>query len=243
MLAAAHRRRWRRPRRGAHVSAPGAGALCVARPARRRVVVPEDASPMSSTRPRRGAATIRRRAPVATRSSTLTAAGSCASARTFPATRTSDVISGLLGAERDGHVVTDEDIVQVVRLLIVAGHNSTTGAIGNAILRLADGAWCSGAVSASSRSSCPRPIEEFLRLEASVQAMPRWASEDTEIHGRPHRQGRDGDAAVGIGEPRSRALRQTGHVRSRSRSERPSDVRARHPQAASEWISRGSSYG
>ena len=30
----------------------------------------------------------------------------------------------------------------------------------------------------------PLAVEEFLRLEPSVQAMPRWANEDTELHGR-----------------------------------------------------------
>ena len=94
----------------------------------------------------------------------------------------SDVISGLLGAERDGYVVTDEDIVQVVRLLIVAGHNSTTGAIGNAILRLATEPGAQARLRVEPEL-VPSAVEEFLRLDASVQAMPRWASEDTEIHG------------------------------------------------------------
>ena len=35
----------------------------------------------------------------------------------------------------------------------------------------------------------PSAVEEFLRLDASVQAMPRWASEDTEIHGCPIAKG------------------------------------------------------
>ncbi len=30
----------------------------------------------------------------------------------------------------------------------------------------------------------PSAIEEFLRLETPVQSMPRWANEDTELHGR-----------------------------------------------------------
>ena len=117
-----------------------------------------------------------------------------------------DLISGLLGASRGDYVVTEEDVVQVVRLLIVAGHNSTTGAIGNCILRLATHRDVQQRLRAEPEL-LPVAVEEFLRLDASVQAMPRWANEDTEIHGRHVAQGREGDAALGIGEPRSRAFR------------------------------------
>ena len=68
---------------------PARVLVCVARSARHRVGLSEEASPMSSSRRRRGAATTRRRAHVATRSSTPTAAGSCTSALSSAAIRTS----------------------------------------------------------------------------------------------------------------------------------------------------------
>lgn len=96
--------------------------------------------------------------------------------------RVGDLVTGLFES------VGEEDVVQVVRLLIVAGHNSTTGALGNCILRLAT----HPDVQQHLREHpevLPAAIEELLRLEPSVQAMPRWANEDTEIHGCPVHKG------------------------------------------------------
>jgi cytochrome P450 len=98
--------------------------------------------------------------------------------------RVGDLVHGLL--EADG--VTEEDVVQVVRLLIVAGHNSTTGALGNCILRLATHADLQRHLRRHPEA-LPAAIEEFLRLDPSVQAMPRWANEDTELRGCPVRKG------------------------------------------------------
>jgi cytochrome P450 len=78
--------------------------------------------------------------------------------------------------------------VQVVRLLIVAGHNSTTGALGNCILRLAAHPDLQQRLRAEP-GLLPPAIEEFIRLEPSVQAMPRWANGDTDLHGRRVRKG------------------------------------------------------
>jgi cytochrome P450 len=93
-----------------------------------------------------------------------------------------DLISGLL------RTVAEGDVVQVVRLLIVAGHNSTTSALGNCLLRIA------GDESVQRRlrnepELIETAVEEFLRLETPVQAMPRWANEETELHGRQIRAG------------------------------------------------------
>ena len=99
-----------------------------------------------------------------------------------------DLISGLLGASEGEYAVTEEDVVQVVRLLIVAGHNSTTGAIGNCILRLATHPDVQERLRAEPQL-LPVAIEEFLRLEPSVQAMPRWANDDTELYGRHVQKG------------------------------------------------------
>ena len=99
-----------------------------------------------------------------------------------------DLISGLLGGTEGDYTVTEEDIVQVVRLLIVAGHNSTTGALGNCILRVA----AHSEIQQRLRDEpelIPTAVEEFLRLEPSVQAMPRWANDDTELLGREVRAG------------------------------------------------------
>ncbi len=94
-----------------------------------------------------------------------------------------DLISGILG-ETDGvHTVTEAHCVELVRLLLTAGHNSTTGGIGNSILRIAADPEIQGRLRAEPEL-IPGAVEELLRLETPVQAMPRWANDDIELCGR-----------------------------------------------------------
>jgi len=90
-----------------------------------------------------------------------------------------DVVSGLLAA--DG--VTEDDVVQVLRLLLTAGHNSTTSALGICVLAVARSADVQRRLR-DDPSLIPSAVDEFMRLETPVMAMPRWASRDTELCGR-----------------------------------------------------------
>lgn len=93
-----------------------------------------------------------------------------------------DIISGIYGVTEGVNTVTEESCVELVRLLLTAGHNSTTGGIGNSILRIAS----EPDIQRQLRSEpglVPSAIEEFLRLETPVQAMPRWANEEIELGG------------------------------------------------------------
>jgi cytochrome P450 len=93
-----------------------------------------------------------------------------------------DLITGILG-ETDGvHTVDEASCVELVRLLLTAGHNSTTGGIGNSILRIVGEPEIQRRLRAEP-DLIPPAIEEFLRLETPVQAMPRWPNEDVELHG------------------------------------------------------------
>ena len=90
-----------------------------------------------------------------------------------------DIVTGLLRA--DG--VTEDDVVQVLRLMLTAGHNSTTSALGICIL--ARRARPGRAAPAARRPGLiPSAVDELMRLETPVMAMPRWASRDTELAGR-----------------------------------------------------------
>jgi cytochrome P450 len=100
-----------------------------------------------------------------------------------PRDRGSDLISGILGASDGVHTVDEGSCVELVRLLLTAGHNSTTGGIGNSILRIAQEPDIQRRLRAEP-ALIPSAIEEFLRLETPVQAMPRWPNEDVELHGR-----------------------------------------------------------
>lgn len=94
-----------------------------------------------------------------------------------------DLVSGLLQAQAVGQPVTDEQIIGVVRLLLAAGHDSTTTAVGIALHRLAldQEAQCQ---LRDHPEDIPAAVEEVLRYETPVLAMPRTAAEDFEFHGR-----------------------------------------------------------
>ncbi|HEX4012186.1 MAG TPA: cytochrome P450 [Solirubrobacteraceae bacterium] len=99
-----------------------------------------------------------------------------------------ELISGILGRSDGEHTITPSAAARVVRLLLVAGHNATTSALGNCILRLAG----DHALQSRLRSQpdlIPRAIDELLRLDTPVQAVPRWAGEDAEVAGQPVQAG------------------------------------------------------
>ena len=96
--------------------------------------------------------------------------------------------------------VTADDAVQLVRLLLVAGHNSTTSALGNCIMRLA----ADDRLQTRLRSEpelIPAAIDELLRLETPVQAVPRWATEDVEVARPDGSRGGEGHASARLREP------------------------------------------
>jgi cytochrome P450 len=99
-----------------------------------------------------------------------------------------DLISGFLGQSDGTHAVTEEACVELIRLLLTAGHNSTTGGIGNSIMRVAGDREIQRRLRAEP-ALIPGAVEEFLRLETPVQSMPRWANDDVTLHGRTIRSG------------------------------------------------------
>ena len=94
-----------------------------------------------------------------------------------------DLISGIIGQTDGVLTVTADDAVQLVRLLLVAGHNSTTSALGNCIMCVAGDGGLQGRLR-SEPELIPAAIDELLRLETPVQAVPRWAKEDVDVAGR-----------------------------------------------------------
>jgi cytochrome P450 len=126
--------------------------------------------------------------PVSTRSSTRTRGGSSTSGSPRPLDPATDLISGFLGQTDGTHMVSEGTCIELVRLLLTAGHNSTTGGIGNSIMRVAGGPEIQRRLRAEP-ALIPDAIEEFLRLETPVQLMPRWVNEDVTLHGRTIRRG------------------------------------------------------
>lgn len=93
-----------------------------------------------------------------------------------------DLISALLHAQIDGVSLSDADLLNFCRLLLVAGHETSTNLIGNALLTFDE----YPAVMDELRSNpalIPAAIEEVIRYRTPIQRLRRAATSDTIIHG------------------------------------------------------------
>jgi cytochrome P450 len=99
-----------------------------------------------------------------------------------------DMVSYLLETEIDGHRLTREDILDVSFLLILAGLDTVTATLGCNIAYLA-------ANPAQRRRIIEKPetlagaVEELLRWETPVTAVPRIVKQRVEIHGQTLEKG------------------------------------------------------
>ena len=94
-----------------------------------------------------------------------------------------DVVSALVRGDPELPPLDDELLVGIVMMFISAGHNTTTSAIGNSVLRLARDAELQARVRAEPEL-IPAFVEEVVRVDAPQQAMRRVATADTELGGR-----------------------------------------------------------
>ncbi|GHO56384.1 cytochrome P450 [Ktedonobacter robiniae] len=91
-----------------------------------------------------------------------------------------DLVSALLLAEVDGEHLSNEELIGFCVLLLVAGNETTTNLIGNAILCLDE---YPGEVERlrAQRDLLPKALEEALRYYSPVRLQPRWAVTETTI--------------------------------------------------------------
>lgn len=95
-----------------------------------------------------------------------------------------DLISALLGAEIDGQKLTVMELLGFCSLLLVAGNETTTNLIGNAVLCFTEAPGTAERLLAEP-DLLPHAIEEVLRYRSPVQSMYRISTVDTTLHGRP----------------------------------------------------------
>ena len=89
-----------------------------------------------------------------------------------------DLISALLAAEIDGQQLTVPELLGFCALLLVAGNETTTNLIGNAVLTFTEHPGTVERLLAEPEL-LPHAIEEVLRYRSPVQAMYRAAAADT----------------------------------------------------------------
>jgi cytochrome P450 len=93
-----------------------------------------------------------------------------------------DLVSDLIRAEVDGEHLSEEEILGTCITLLVAGHETTTGLMGNAFVCLDDHAEAKQEL-LDQPDLIPSAIEEVLRYRAVVHTAPRVAMTDTVIAG------------------------------------------------------------
>jgi cytochrome P450 len=93
-----------------------------------------------------------------------------------------DLTSRLMAAEVDGVGPDDEEAVGFLHLLL-AGHVTTTSALGNAFLALGENPGVWGQLRADP-ALIPAAVEESLRFRPPLARVARQATKDTEIGGR-----------------------------------------------------------
>ncbi len=99
-----------------------------------------------------------------------------------------DLTTALLTAEIDGDRLADEEIMAFLFLMVVAGNETTTKLLGNAVF------WGAGhpaqlAGVVADRSRIPLWVEETLRYDTSSQILAREVAVDIECHGTTLRAG------------------------------------------------------
>ena len=98
-----------------------------------------------------------------------------------------DIISALIQVEEAGDRLTEGEMLGLLRLLLVAGNETTTNLIGNGMLALLRHPEQLGALR-EDPGRIPAAVEELLRFDSPVQASLRLVLEDCEVNGIPLRR-------------------------------------------------------
>lgn len=100
-----------------------------------------------------------------------------------------DLVSGLIQAEEAGDKLSEAELIAMINLLIVAGHETTVNLIGNGMLALFEHPTQMRALAAHP-DLVNGAIDEFLRYSGPVEmSLTRFAREDVAIDGQTIRRG------------------------------------------------------
>ena len=92
-----------------------------------------------------------------------------------------DLVSALVTAEVDGEVLTDDELLSMVFLLLVAGHETTVNLIGNGVLALLKNPRQLQLLRSDFGLMKPA-VEELLRFDSPIEmGTERYASEDVTV--------------------------------------------------------------
>jgi cytochrome P450 len=103
-------------------------------------------------------------------------------------TPSDDLTSALIRAEDEEGKLSEEELTQNIRLLFMAGHETTVNLMSNALVALFTFPDQLNLLKAQP-ALMPRAVEEFLRFDSSVQQLPRVAQADVDIGSQTIRAG------------------------------------------------------
>ena len=107
-----------------------------------------------------------------------------------------DIISALVQAEEAGDTLTEHEMLTMVRLLLVAGNETTTNLLGNGLLALLRHPEQLNALR-EDPDLVPAAVEELLRFDSPVQTDFRTAVEDCDVNGFPAQRGQNVVVLIG----------------------------------------------
>ncbi|MGH9243655.1 MAG: cytochrome P450 [Acidimicrobiales bacterium] len=93
-----------------------------------------------------------------------------------------DMLSALIAAEDDGDVLSDEELLEQVLLLYIAGHETTVNLIGNGVLALLRHRHQLERLQADPTIDA-NAVEELLRYDSPVQMSRRITLDDVDVNG------------------------------------------------------------
>jgi cytochrome P450 len=97
-----------------------------------------------------------------------------------------DLVSALVRVDEGGDTLSEQELSSMVALLIIAGHETTVGLIGNAVLALLQ----HPEQRREFERDPVRSVEELLRYDSPVErTLNRWAAADVELGGKTIKKG------------------------------------------------------
>jgi cytochrome P450 len=109
---------------------------------------------------------------------------------------TGDLLTALIAAEDQGHQLSEDELVSMCVLLLVAGHETTVNLIANGLLALVRDPGARARLQADP-ALAGSAVEELLRYDSPVQFTSRHALTDLDVGGRHIRAGETVVAVLG----------------------------------------------
>lgn len=101
------------------------------------------------------------------------------------------MITELVQAEQDGDKLTENELLAMILVLFIAGHETTTHLLSSSILTLLQHPQQLEELSANWSEKAPRAVEELMRYNSPVQfTKPRYVREDMEFYGAHLKKGK-----------------------------------------------------